>query len=308
MANKAVDIGTITREVRIDAPQDVVFAYLTQPDRIVEWMGREVIAEARPGGVFQVDMNGFDVMRGQFVEVTPYSRVVFTMGWLSLTEDAVRPGSSTVEFTLADEGGATLVRLVHSGLPEMAVPPHAEGWEFFISRLVEVATGRVVEQNPPLTTGEQLASRLNSLLIEAVDAIEDAPAARWSEPVPGDGRSAAAVADHISGHLVLANFAQEVANGAEPPPFTAEQLDAANAARAAEAAAIPPEEVVAAIRRDGPVAVTKVRELTDEQLAIAKPLSAAGGAIVSVEDLIQGALLGDIATHLAGFRAATGQG
>jgi len=72
------------------------------------------------------------------VEIEPNRRLVFTWGWEG-EGHPIPPGSSTVEVTLEPDGEGTVVRLVHSGLPEAAVPRHAEGWDLFLPRLVEVA-------------------------------------------------------------------------------------------------------------------------------------------------------------------------
>jgi uncharacterized protein YndB with AHSA1/START domain len=60
--------------------------------------------------------------------------VVFTYGW----EDSrmgVLPDSTTVEIDLAEEGGATRLRLVHRGLPPEAVAEHERGWAYFLGAL-----------------------------------------------------------------------------------------------------------------------------------------------------------------------------
>ena len=44
-------------------------------------MGVSAVLDARPGGVFQLDPNHRDVIYGEFVEVVPFRRVVFTWGW-----------------------------------------------------------------------------------------------------------------------------------------------------------------------------------------------------------------------------------
>ena len=54
----------------------------------------------------------------------------------------VPPGSSTVEVTLTPDGDATVLHLVHRDLPAGQGPRHMEGWEHFVPRLVEAATGR----------------------------------------------------------------------------------------------------------------------------------------------------------------------
>ena len=53
--------------------------------------------------------------RGEFVELDPPHRLVFTWGWQD--NPVVPPGSTTVEVTLQAIDDGTLVRLVHRGLP-----------------------------------------------------------------------------------------------------------------------------------------------------------------------------------------------
>ena len=83
-----------------------------------------------------------DIAKGEYVEVTPFSRVVFTWGWES-EGNPVPPGSSTVEITLVPDGEGTLVRLRHSGLPtDHAREQHSQGWAHYLNRLTFAAEGR----------------------------------------------------------------------------------------------------------------------------------------------------------------------
>ena len=65
---------------------------------MLRWKGVSADLDPRPGGVYRVDMNGRDVAKGEYLEVVPHSRVVFTWGWEG-EESAVPPGSTTVEIT-----------------------------------------------------------------------------------------------------------------------------------------------------------------------------------------------------------------
>jgi uncharacterized protein YndB with AHSA1/START domain len=78
---------------------------------------------------------------GEFVEVDPPRRLVFTWGWTH--DDAVAPGSTRVVVTLEAENGGTRVVLRHHGLPdEPQLTHHREGWELYLGRLaVRVAGG-----------------------------------------------------------------------------------------------------------------------------------------------------------------------
>ncbi|HKN80528.1 MAG TPA: hypothetical protein VJZ98_04240 [Actinomycetota bacterium] len=44
--------------------------------------------------------------------------------------------------TLTLDGDATVLHLVHRDLPAGQGPRHMKGWEHFVPRLVEAATGR----------------------------------------------------------------------------------------------------------------------------------------------------------------------
>ena len=78
--------------------------------------------------------------RGEFVEIDPPRRVVFTWGWEGM--DAVPPGSSTVEVTFEPDGDATILRLVHRGLPSAEeVQQHSHGWDMYLGRLVVAGAG-----------------------------------------------------------------------------------------------------------------------------------------------------------------------
>ncbi|HEX6711803.1 MAG TPA: SRPBCC domain-containing protein [Thermoleophilaceae bacterium] len=128
-------------EIRIEASPETVFEFFTDPAKAVQWMGQTATLDPRVGGIYKVTMSNDWVVVGEYVEVDPPRRVVFTWGW----EDGVAftpPGSSTVEIDLIPDGDATLVRLVHSGLPSEASAAHRGGWEKFLPRLAAVASGR----------------------------------------------------------------------------------------------------------------------------------------------------------------------
>lgn len=134
-------------EIRVEASPETIFPFFTDPVKAVQWMGESATLDPRPGGVYTVTMSNQWVALGEFVEVDPPRRVVFTWGWEG-DEAATPPGSSTVEIDLIPDGDATLVRLVHSGLPNEAAAGHRDGWENFLPRLAAVATGRDPGPNP----------------------------------------------------------------------------------------------------------------------------------------------------------------
>ena len=128
----------IELERRIAAPPDIVFSYFTDPERYQLWQGIGAELDARPGGTFRVRQNeaGF-VSRGEFIELDPPNRLVFSWGWEGI--DALPPGESTVEVVFVADGDGTLLRLRHSGLPnESACDLHSYGWGTGLDNLVVV--------------------------------------------------------------------------------------------------------------------------------------------------------------------------
>jgi uncharacterized protein YndB with AHSA1/START domain len=131
---------TIQRDVKIEADPATVFAFLTDPQRLMRWMGVSATLEPRPGGLYLVDVNSGHIAQGEFKEVLPVSRLAYSFGWQG--NDTVPPGSSLIEIDLEPQNGGTMVHFSHSGLPAHTVPAHAEGWTHYIGRLAIAASGR----------------------------------------------------------------------------------------------------------------------------------------------------------------------
>jgi uncharacterized protein YndB with AHSA1/START domain len=132
----------VRRETHIAAPPATVFAFLTDPAKILSWMGAEVTTEAHPGGLYLVKGVGdaAHVARGAFREVVPVHRLAYSFGWEGSEE--VPPGSSLIEIDLIDRDGGTLLRMTHSGLPNAAqCANHDRGWGHYLARLAIAAAG-----------------------------------------------------------------------------------------------------------------------------------------------------------------------
>ena len=140
----------VRRETHIAAPPPTVFAFLTDPEKILSWMGAEATTEAHPGGLYLVKGVGdrAHVARGAFREVVPVHRLAYSFGWDENEE--VPPGSGLIEIDLIDRDGGTLLRMTHSGLPNAAqCASHDRGWAHYLDRLAMAATGR----NPGIDRG-----------------------------------------------------------------------------------------------------------------------------------------------------------
>jgi uncharacterized protein YndB with AHSA1/START domain len=159
------ETSAIEHEVRVAAQPETVFAYFTDPARMVRWMGTEATLDPRPGGICRIafqpkpavidfwrsalgveDGYGSEplelnhVMTGEFVEVDPYQRIVLTWGWeLELLE--VPPQSTVVEVSFIPDGEDTIVRLAHRRLPPAMAEFHRAGWDHFLPRLGIAAAG-----------------------------------------------------------------------------------------------------------------------------------------------------------------------
>jgi uncharacterized protein YndB with AHSA1/START domain len=134
------EVAALEVSVHIAADPDTVFPYFTDPVRYVEWMGTEASLDPVPGGVYRVRMRDGVEALGEFVEVDPPRRLVFTWGWTATMP--VPPGSSRVVVTLTPEAGGTRVVLRHLDLPdEEQRQQHTMGWQLYLGRLVTRLAG-----------------------------------------------------------------------------------------------------------------------------------------------------------------------
>src|SRR5881394_2118332 len=60
---------------------ETVFPYFTDPGRYVQWMGTDARLEPVPGCCYRVIMRDGVEASGEFVEIDPPRRLVFTWGW-----------------------------------------------------------------------------------------------------------------------------------------------------------------------------------------------------------------------------------
>jgi uncharacterized protein YndB with AHSA1/START domain len=117
-----------------------VFPCFTDPTRYVQWMGTEADLDPVPGGAYRVRMRDGVETVGQFLEVDPPRRLVFTWGWTQ--GSPVPPGSSRVVVTLEPEAGGTRVVLRHHDLPDdRQRQHHTAGWQMYLTRLATRVAG-----------------------------------------------------------------------------------------------------------------------------------------------------------------------
>jgi uncharacterized protein YndB with AHSA1/START domain len=160
------ETSVVEHEIRVAARPETVFAYFTDPMKMVQWMGADATLDPRPGGVcriaFQpsrasaevtsaalgagpetaerIERNPAGVMLGEFVEVDPSRRIALTWGWEQELL-ATPPQSTSVEVSFIPDGEDTIVRLAHRRLPAASVAFHRTGWQHYLARLATAAAG-----------------------------------------------------------------------------------------------------------------------------------------------------------------------
>jgi uncharacterized protein YndB with AHSA1/START domain len=140
----ATEIHQIEKELTIDASPETVWDFLVDPDKATAWMGQKASFEPRPGGTYRVEVIPGHTARGQFVELDPPRRLVYTWGWEESEGESnpVPPGSSTIEIELVALDGGTHLRFVHRDLPSTeAADSHKHGWDHYLERLNVAAAG-----------------------------------------------------------------------------------------------------------------------------------------------------------------------
>ena len=137
----ATEATTYTKELAIEAPPEAVWEFLVDPDKAVLWMGQEASFEPRPGGLYRVEIIPENTAAGEFVELDPPRRLVFTWGWEPGGQGSMPVGSSTVEIELVPDGDGTMLNFVHRLPSAEAAQSHGVGWDHYLERLVIAAGG-----------------------------------------------------------------------------------------------------------------------------------------------------------------------
>jgi uncharacterized protein YndB with AHSA1/START domain len=133
---------------RLPAPIGEVFSWWTEPERLGEWMSPVGIAQAevdlRVGGAFRIVMKGGDTVihhTGEYLEIERPTRLVFT--WRS---PFTGPDGSIVTVDFEPDGdNSTLLRVVHSRLPDSVADSHRGGWGTMLDRLASGMPSRAAE-------------------------------------------------------------------------------------------------------------------------------------------------------------------
>ena len=145
------ELGSIERELYIDATPDVVYQVISDPRHVTEWWPDGATYEAVAGSEGSISFGdcsqGGKLVGFTVVEALPPRS--FSFRWTQEPNEAAREGNSLlVTFELEPSGDGTLVRFRETGFREMGWEAavleatyldHANGWEHFLPRLVSYA-------------------------------------------------------------------------------------------------------------------------------------------------------------------------
>jgi uncharacterized protein YndB with AHSA1/START domain len=146
-----MELGTIEREIFVDAAPEVVFDVVSDPEHVKNWWPDDAHYEVAEGAVGEISFgdpdNGGQVQWLTVLEVQrPDS---FSFRWTHPAGEVAREGNSLlVRFQLSPSGDGTLLRMTETGFREMGweaavlqeqYNDHVSGWEYFLPRLAPYA-------------------------------------------------------------------------------------------------------------------------------------------------------------------------
>jgi uncharacterized protein YndB with AHSA1/START domain len=97
------------------ATPELLFDCMTTPEHLAQFWGPRgtstpldnITVDLRPGGAYRIEIIPTHIASGEYVEIDPPRRLVYTWGWEPRPDgdtSPVTPGSSTVEIELEPDG------------------------------------------------------------------------------------------------------------------------------------------------------------------------------------------------------------
>jgi uncharacterized protein YndB with AHSA1/START domain len=137
-----MEIGTIEREIFVEAAPEIVFDVVSSPEHVRHWWPDDARYEPSPGSTGEISF-GDNVVALTVIEAKPPR--TFTFRWTQPTGTRPVPGNSLlVTFELTPSGDGTLIRMTETGFREMGwetavleaqYQDHAKGWDHFLARI-----------------------------------------------------------------------------------------------------------------------------------------------------------------------------
>jgi hypothetical protein len=152
---------------------------------------------------------------------------------------------------------------------------------------------------------EALAQRIEQGAEELAAYAQELSQAQWQAVVPPDGRRAGVIVHHVASmYPIEIHLATEVAAGRPVEGVTWAGVAEINAKHALAHGAVGIQETIELLRRNSRAAAKAVRELTDEQLDRAAPVSLNADAPLTAQFVIEDHALRHAWHHLAKIKAA----
>jgi uncharacterized protein YndB with AHSA1/START domain len=141
----------IERDVVIEAPVDVVWGVITEPEQISRWFSDSAEIDLRPGGEGVLTWKDYGDYSLRVERVEP--PFLFSFRWVYPEGEEPHAGNSMlVEFTLSAEGESTRLQVVESLGHELGwseeeadkfVDEHSRGWEKHLGELRDYASNQL---------------------------------------------------------------------------------------------------------------------------------------------------------------------
>jgi uncharacterized protein YndB with AHSA1/START domain len=148
-----MEMGSIEREIHIDASPEIVFEVITSPQHVREWWGgAETDVAPHEGRVSEIawGKDSADPHIEHLTVVDVDAPRFFSFRWVADGAVATAGNSLLVTFELTPDGSGTLLRMTESGFREKgweaavleeAYADHVRGWDLFIPSLGAYAAG-----------------------------------------------------------------------------------------------------------------------------------------------------------------------
>jgi uncharacterized protein YndB with AHSA1/START domain len=143
-----MELGSIERQVYIEASPEVVFDVVSKPEHVKEWWPDDARYEPTPGAAGEIVFGDSPV---SFTVVEASAPRTFSFRWTHPAGEPAAEGNSLlVTFELVASGAGTLLSMTETGFREMGwevavleqqYAEHVHGWDHFLPRIAPYAAG-----------------------------------------------------------------------------------------------------------------------------------------------------------------------
>lgn len=119
----------LEKEIWINAPIERVFACFTEEKAMLSWHGKAVELNPVPGGIYKVEFENGTTILGEYKEVLPPHRLVYTASYETV--------ESEISIDFFPEKGGTRLTLKQVFQPVQDISSFDGGWDYFLGLLGE---------------------------------------------------------------------------------------------------------------------------------------------------------------------------